>query len=360
MPTLPERLPRIDFEFSAGCDHRCAHCYNVWGAEKSDPQGGYKLGRPLPTPLFKTMIKKTMRQTQAQHVTVTGGEPLLRKDALELIELISQTAKTITLITNGSHIDAEIATALRRLNVNQVQLTLLSTERERHNRLKGADCFLDTVRSARHLQQAGVPVTCCFVAMKENAPDFEKVLELCFALGIEHVSYNRMSPTGGAVHHIQRLMPSVEQVEANLEEANRLGPKYNIKVATAMPIPPCLIRTARYPNVSFGLCSTGSESPNIVIDSAGNVRSCNLSSGIMGNILAQNWSEIRKTDYPTKFVRDVPEMCKGCAYERTCQGGCKESAFAVFGDHSHPEPFLWLSLTESNRENLPLAQIESL
>ena len=111
MPQLPEKLPRIDFEFSAGCDHRCAHCYNVWGADKADPQGGYKLSRPLPTPLFKTMIKKTMRQTQAQHVTVTGGEPLLRKDALELIELISQSAESITLITNGSHIDSEKAKA---------------------------------------------------------------------------------------------------------------------------------------------------------------------------------------------------------------------------------------------------------
>ena len=44
------------------------------------------------------------------------------------------------------------------------------------------------------------------------------------------------------------------------------------------------------------------------------------------------------------FKQTVPEICRGCAYERSCQGGCKESAFATFGDHTHPEPLVWLYL----------------
>ena len=309
-----------------------------------------------PTPLFRTMLKKVMRQTQAQHVTITGGEPLLRKDALELIEFIAQSAQSITLITNGSHLDAQRAKRLKEIGINQVQLTLLSTDKEKHNRLKGAKCFDDTVRAAHHLRKEGVSVTCCFVAMHENADDLAAVMELCFALDIRMLSYNRMSPTGGAIHHIERLMPSIEQVESNLETANRLAAQYNMHVATAMPIPPCLIRVSRYPNISFGLCSTGSSSPNIVVDAIGNFRSCNLSSGILGNILKQDWTDIRKTQYPQKFIRNIPQMCKGCAYERSCQGGCKESGFAVFGDHSHPEPFLWLSLDSSKRATLPIKQ----
>ena len=51
-----------------------------------------------------------------------------------------------------------------------------------------------------------------------------------------------------------------------------------------MPIPPCLMRLERYRWVKFGFCSTGSHAPNIVIDGKGNVRSCNLSSGVLGNI----------------------------------------------------------------------------
>jgi radical SAM protein with 4Fe4S-binding SPASM domain len=262
--------------------------------------------------------------------------------------------RSVTLITNGSHV-ARHAAALAEMGLGNVQLTLLSDARDHHDRLKGAVCFDDTVRAAFALRQHGVPVTCCFVAMRDNADRFEGVVELCAALGIDAVSYNRMSPTGGAVHHIAAKMPTVAQIEANLEVAQRLGPPLRIRIATAMPIPPCLIRVERYPWVQFGFCSTGTHAPNIVVDVAGNVRSCNLSSGILGNLVDQDWSEIAAHPYPRRFREEVPEMCRGCHYERSCNGGCKESGFATFGDHTHPEPLLWLAM-QGDDAVLPVAQ----
>lgn len=345
-------IPRLDFELTPGCDHKCAHCYNVWTADEGDAQAGYDTAGQLRTPALKQMMTRAVRQTGAQHLTITGGEPLLRKDAVEIIEHACELAPSVSLITNGSHIGPEVAARLARAGVRSVQLTLLAADRDEHDRLKGAQCFDDTVRAALDLTEAGVPVQVCFVAMRENADQFEGVLELCYALGVRSISYNRMSPTGGAIHHIARLMPSVEQIEDNLDTAERLGKAYGIAVATAMPIPPCLVRIDRYRWVRFGFCSTGSSAPNIVIDGKGNVRSCNLASGLMGNILEQDWTEIFANPYQRTFKRNVPEMCRGCAYEASCQGGCKESAFATFGDHAHPEPLLWLSQDEETREEL--------
>ncbi|MCR9160918.1 MAG: radical SAM/SPASM domain-containing protein [Nannocystaceae bacterium] len=345
-------IPRLDFELTPGCDHKCAHCYNVWTAEEDDPQGGYDTGGQLRTPEFKAMMTDVVEQTGAQHITITGGEPLLRKDALEIIEHACASVEVVTLITNGSHVSPETAKRFGAAGLRQVQLTLLAGDRAEHDRLKGAECFDDTIRAAVNLVEAGVPVQVCFVAMNENWHQFERVMELCYALGVRGVSYNRMSPTGGAIHHIARLMPTVEQIEANLETAERLGKAWGIAVSTAMPIPPCLIRIERYSWVRFGFCSTGSASPNIVIDGKGNVRSCNLAGGVMGNVLQQPWSEIYAVPYQREFKRNVPQMCRGCAYETSCQGGCKESGFATFGDHAHPEPLLWLAQNPQWREGI--------
>jgi radical SAM protein with 4Fe4S-binding SPASM domain len=289
-------------------------------------------------------MRKAVAQSGCSHVTLTGGEPLLAKGALELVELACELVPSVTLITNGSHVTAETARRLAAAGIGSVQLTLLAGNRELHDRLKGAVCFDDTVRAAVELSQAGVHVQCCYVAMSDNEGELPRVLELCHVLGIRALSYNRMSPTGGAVHHVERLMPSVEQIEADLEACERLGRQYGIPIGTAMPIPPCLVRWERYPWVRFGSCSTGSSSPNLVVDVRGNVRSCNLSTGVLGNLLRQEWDEIMASDYPSTFVRSVPEMCRGCHHEHHCQGGCKESGFAVFGDHSHPEPLLWKAL----------------
>lgn len=346
-------IPRLDFELTPGCDHRCAHCYNVWTADDGDPQAGYDTRGQLRTPQLKELMSKAIAQTGATHITITGGEPLLRKDAIEIIEHACELAPSVSLITNGSHVDLDTARRLAVAGVCSVQLTLLAATREEHDRLKGAECFDDTVRAAVNLAECDVPVQVCFVAMNENWDQFEGVMELCYALGLRSISYNRMSPTGGAIHHVARLMPTIDQIEHNLETAERLGPAWGISVATAMPIPPCLVRIERYPSVRFGFCSTGTNSPNIVIDGKANVRSCNLASGLMGNLLEDDWTTIYKRPYQREFKRNVPEMCRGCAYEQSCQGGCKESAFATFGDHQHVEPLVFLAQNPDWRDNVP-------
>ena len=333
-------VPRLDFEFNSACDHKCGHCYNVWNADEGEAQAGYPQGQ-LPPDEYSAMMIKAVQQSGAKHITITGGEPLLRKDALHLVALAGELVDTVQIITNGSHITPAAAACFKKANVRSVQLTLLSADRDKHDTLKGAVCFDDTVRAALDLRDAGVPVQVCFVAMKENWRDFEGVMELCYVLGVRGIAYNRMSPTGWAIRELDRLLPLVEQVEHNLDTAERLGPKFGIGVSTAMPIPPCLIRIQRYKWVKFGFCSVGTHTPNITIDALGNVRSCNLSANILGNVVEQDWADIHMQPYLHTFKAKVPEMCKGCAYETSCQGGCKESGFATFGDLSHPEPFVW-------------------
>lgn len=340
------KVPRLDFELSAACDHACGHCYNVWGAKPGDAQA-YDVRGQLRAGALKALMTKAVTQSGCTSLTLTGGEPLLAPGALELVAHACALVPTVTLITNGSHVPPATARRLAELGVAQVQLTLLAGDRALHDRLKGAVCFDDTVRAALDLVEAGARVQVCFVAMRENAGELERVLELCHVLGVRALSYNRMSPTGAAVHELERLMPSVEDIEADLAVCERLGRAYGISVGTAMPVPPCLVRHERYPWVEFGSCSTGSSSPNLVVDVLGNVRSCNLSTGVLGNLVRQDWDEIMASDYPATFVRSVPEMCRGCTFERSCQGGCKESGFATYGRHDHPEPLLWRALQSS-------------
>lgn len=339
-PGAPGAVPRLDIELSPSCDHACAHCYNVWNASPGDPQAGYDLRGQLATAAFRRLITKAVTQSGATHLTLTGGEPLLRKDALELVAHCVSLAPSVSIITNGSHVPPATARRLGELKVGQVQLTLLAGDRERHDRLKGAVCFDDTVRAALDLREAGVPVVCCFVAMAENRGELRRVLELCAVLGIRHLSYNRMSPTGGAVHHVERLLPAIDDVEDDLATLEASGRAWGIAASTAMPIPPCLVRWERTPWVRFGTCSTGSSSPNLVLDGKGNVRSCNLSSAVLGNLVTQDWSDFWPSPYVEAFPATLPEVCRGCAFATTCQGGCKESAFATTGSHALPEPFL--------------------
>jgi len=338
-PDEDVKVPRLDIELTTACDHRCAHCYNVWGAADGEPQAGYPKGQ-LPTNDLISMMGRVVRQSGARHLTLTGGEPMLRPDAMEIVAAACALVPSVQVVTNGSHVTPDTARRFRQAGVRSVQLTLLSADRDRHDELKGVVCYDDTVRAAVDLREAGVPIQVCFVATSRNAGELPGVLELCYVLGVRHLAYNRMSPAGGAVTEISSLMPTVEQVERDLAASERIGRRFGVKVSTAMPIPPCLVRIERYPWVRFGFCSTGTHTPNLTVDAFGNVRSCNLSSRVLGNVIEQEWAEIYKDPYPTDFRTQLPEICVGCAYEKSCNGGCKESALATFGDLRHLEPFI--------------------
>jgi len=330
---------RLNFELTAACDHRCAHCYNVWGASDAV----YRRGQ-LDTEVTKEILERAIRGSGATFVVITGGEPLLRPDALELIEYACAQVPLVLLVTNGSHLRPSVIERLAAARVGGVQLTVLSARAERHDALKGAACFDDVLAATRSLRAHDVHVQWCFVATRDNEGELAGVMELGGELGVRDLVYNRMSPSGGAAAWAAQLVPTVEQVEADLEVAERMGRGAQIRVSTAMPIPPCLIRAERYPWVQFGCCSTGSTTPNLVVDPFGNVRACNLASDIMGNVLAQEWQEIMRSAYRRLFTASLPLICRDCAFATTCGGGCKESGRAVFGRLDHPEPFLFFAL----------------
>jgi len=336
------RVKRLCFELTRACNQRCAHCYNVWNEGGRQP-------RPEPRPALETprlleLLERAIRDSGAEQVILSGGEPLLHPDALQIVQRACELGPRVQLVTNGQHVTPALARELARAGLTTAQLTLLSADPGRHDALKGADSFASTTRAALDLRDVGVDVQACFVATRESCAGFEEVLELCLALDIRALAYNRFAPAGRAATDFAALMPTVEQVEANLEAAERLGPPWQIRVSTAMPIPPCLIRIERYRWVRFGFCSTGTASPNLVIDAAGDVRSCNLSSHVMGNLLERSWASILREGHPRRLFRRQHPRCRGCAHEATCRGGCRESALACHGHDEAADPFVGAAL----------------
>lgn len=326
------KVSRIELELTTACDHRCVHCYNVWNADPGYPRGA------LPTAEYLAMVERLVGESGAQELVLTGGEPLLHPDALVIAARAAKLVPHVRLVTNGSHLGPDKARALAKAGVAAVQLTLLGSRRETHDRLKGVASFDDTLRAILDLKDAGVPVQICHVASRGNAGELPEILQLCFGLGVKLLVYNRMCPSGGAVARIGELLPTVEQVETDLEACERLGRRYGIAVATAMPIPPCLVRHERYPWVRFGFCSLGSAS--LVIDPLGNVRPCNLSSHVLGNVARGGLAQLRHAEWGRRFRRVTPKVCRGCVHEASCGGGCPASGVACRGSSAHPEPFL--------------------
>ena len=81
-----------------GCNLRCTYCDSVYS---------YKGGRRLSLDEVLTEVKKY----RVQHVLLTGGEPLLQRNTLKMIELLQNEGYTVSIETHG---EAPIEAASRK------------------------------------------------------------------------------------------------------------------------------------------------------------------------------------------------------------------------------------------------------
>lgn len=325
----------VAFEVTQRCNQDCVFCYNVWKC------GSYPVGE-LETTRARELLDCIIRGYAPDVITFTGGEPLLRGDLVELVRHASRRARCI-LITNGVLMDDQTAKDLAEAELHAFQFTLLSADRKTHNALVCRDSFDQLIEGIASAKATGCVVTTIFVATRANIAGWSETLELNAALGVNAILFNRFNIGGAGVESAKELMPSADELRNALEIADEGSRKYGIAISTGVPVPRCVIDTASYKNLHFPDCPVGTRKGYPAIDPLGNVRPCNHSPTILGNLFDDGFAELLRGHKARTYSHDIPEVCRPCKHVADCRGGCRAAA-EVCGDRSTIDPFVSLCI----------------
>lgn len=372
---FPFRHSAMLYEITPRCNLRCAQCYNVW-----KDYAGYSNAELSPSDAL-ALTEKILRESHCSNFTITGGEPCLRKDLEDIVRLAAHHCQQVTLITNGTLLTPERITALIAAGVTLFELPLNAGSAELHNRLAWGNlpiapaspaspekqpcsacaepfsAFARVTEAAAEIALQGGSLAFVFVATRHNIGDWEEALKLGIALGARGFLFNRYNAGGECHQQPQELMPSVKELQAGLEIANRYAAEYKIGIGASIAMPPCLIRHEDYPNVGFGFCAAGTSRAYYTVSPLGDVRPCNHSPTILGNLRTQQLREIIAPKNMREFMTACPEFCQDCRLAKTCQGGCKAAAEACYGDLHILEPFIQLNRAAANSGKESLANV---
>lgn len=83
----------------------------------------------------------------AKTITLSGGEPLMRKECLDLIRFIKATGLEGNLITNGTLIDEHMSEELISSNVDRIAISLDALG-EKQDRIRGVQGTFDKIKSS--------------------------------------------------------------------------------------------------------------------------------------------------------------------------------------------------------------------
>jgi radical SAM protein with 4Fe4S-binding SPASM domain len=337
------RLPTLIVEITQRCNHACLHCYNVWASGSATQPADYPRGE-LGTADTLALLAKALDETSCRHVTLTGGEPLLRTDLPEILDFLRQRAVTTTVISNGRLLTEPMAIDLLERGVAMFELPLLSHRRKVHDHLSGAPGAFDAVLAAmarlRHQRGQFVAV---FVLTRHNVPDLGEAIKLAYAFGARGLMLNRFNPGGRGRRYMHDLLPTAAEVRQALEVAEAAATTLAFPISCSIPIQPCLVDTSAFPHLGFGFCAAGSDRAYYTLDPLGNLRPCNHTPTILGNLREHSFAELIAGERMSEFVGAAPPFCDPCPRRQSCQGGCRASAQVCFGSLTAEDPFLHLA-----------------
>lgn len=301
----------VAWDCSRKCNLHCVHC----GAVKEQ----YK--EELKTYAVKKLIDN-LSLIGVKFFGATGGEPLLRKDLLEVLEYAYKKGMRTGFATNGFFIDEKMAKKIKEAGIYSIQISLDGSQ-EVHNKIRGNNqSFQRTINAIKNLQKEKIKLISVGTTITPiNFNELEKLRDLLINLRIKRWRICVIMPIGRAD---KNLSLNSNQLRKLLEFIKLNKKRIDIQVGENLPFLAEYEKMIRnHPTtcpVGFTACCIGV---------SGNVRGCpempDTENFIEGNILKEKFSEIWKNGfkkYRSRQILSTDKKCVQCKNRDDCFGGC--------------------------------------
>ncbi len=331
------QLPQsVILELTYQCNHHSLFCYCPWDA----PNSTYPKQRELNLQEWKEVVDRLYAEG-VRSFSISGGEALLKDGMPELVEYIRDEGlkrgidNEIVLISNARLMNESYLNLFKRCRVHlSMSLPGYETFRE-HTGVDNADSVLYWFRKAKEM---GLETTVNITVTKRNYYELFRTIALGLLNGASNVLLNRFLPGGRGLQYQDALSLNREQLNGMLdiaEEVLEYGKRYG-HVGTEFP--KCLIKDIdKYQRLNIGTqCAAAKYF--FVIDPAGQIRTCNHSPRVVGNVFDEDM--IHDKEYWRIFAESLykPAYCSACMDKKLCDCGCREVAHILKGSPMEIDP----------------------
>ena len=321
------------WETTTACNLACRHCRAEAALAPSPGE--------LSAEKSKKLINDLAEFENPPMVILSGGEPLMRADIVELAHLGTSLGLRMLLSTNGTLVTPKIAQALKKAGVKRASLSLDAPDRAAHDAFRGQNgSFESVLRAAALFREASLPFKINSTITAGNILETEAISDLALSLGAAAHHVFLLVPVGRALSLDEPELPA-EEYEAALTRLRRREPALKIEFkATCAPQYERIGRQLGLPSSPRGGgrgCLGGQGFMFVGHD--GRVAACGYLPLSAGNVLAAHPVEIYRSSPLFLDLRDRTKYhgrCRDCEFWGVC-GGCRARAHAA-GDHLGPEP----------------------
>lgn len=319
-------------ELTYACPLHCAYC--------SNPLNLADYRDELSTEDWRRVLGEA-RELGVLQLHLSGGEPLQRRDVVEIVRCGSGLGMYTNLITSALGLSRRRAEELRAAGLDHVQISVQADEPVTSDHIAGTPSFARKEAAARMVKELGWPLTVNVVLHRQNIDRIVEIVDLAEELGADRLELANTQYYGWAWHNRDVLLPSSAQIE-RADEVVRSARERLPRTEIIHVLPDYY---AQYPKACMG----GWAQRQLTIAPNGDALPCPAAQSLplprasaREHPLGWIWREsplfgaFRGTDW-------MPDPCRSCSRRDVDFGGCRCQAFQLTGDPARTDPVCHLS-----------------
>lgn len=324
----------LDLQLTRYCNYACRHCW----ADAGRPRD-----RELDILTVKTLFDQ-MAQMGVFVVNLVGGEPLGRRDLVEVVEYANSVGISVNIHTNAALAVRNLAQRLGAVKVNSFCVSFDAGSEKNYDYVRGVTSFRKALRGIEHLKSACPDTELYFkVALqKDNRNEIPGIVRQAKSCGVKRIVFSLALPVGRGKANSSVLLSGDEALRV-LQLAREIGTQTSgeVDIEVLDEVPPTSLAPRAFEG--FG-CECGQL--HCFVSSSGVVAPSGLVCDSLpcGSIRKDKLYDIWNTAAPFGLFRNNRgnAACNVCEHFRYCRGGCRSRTYVMTGDMSKPDPLCTL------------------
>jgi pyrroloquinoline quinone biosynthesis protein E len=321
-------------ELTYRCPLRCVYC--------SNPLDYARHRDGLDTAAWLRVFREAEALGVVQ-LNLTGGEPLLRDDLEALVESARALDLYTNLITSGIPVTRERLATLRRLGLDNVQISIQDVEPAASDRIAGVRAFARKREVATWVKELGFPLTLNTVLHRENLDRVAAVIALAEELAADRLELANTQYLGWALVNRRALLPTRDQLARAREVALAARRRLRGKMEVLFVTPDYYVDFPKS-------CMDGWGRRFIVVTPDGLALPCHAAHTLPGlaweRVTDRALGDIWRDSAGFNAFRGeawMSEPCRSCDRRGEDFGGCRCQAFHLTGVAAAADPVCSLS-----------------
>lgn len=336
-----ERTFALQWHITDKCDQRCKHCYIYSGEDNVCQQ---ELELEILEKILHDFLTSCKKLDVTPFISVTGGDPLLHKNAWDVFEMLHRNNVRFGILGNPFHLTSEAANKLYKLGCDSYQMSLDGL-RETHDFIRKKGSFDTTLEKIKTINESGMRSVIMTTVSRTNINEILDIVPIVVEAKVNTFAFSRYCPNENDISNMVTAHEYKEFLEKMWEVYNKYQDGH-----TRLMLKDHLWKLFLYErglldindyeeNMIYDGCHCGITHLTVLAD--GTVYACRRCESPVGKVPEESLYDIfvgGKMDAYRNYENF--EACSKCELLRFCRG-CPAVAKCATGNFYAKDPQCW-------------------